>query len=434
MSLRRLIALFLTAALIPMGVKGGDADDSSVKQGWSVTPVPAMAYDSDFGLMVGGFLDINYYGGLYPNYKHRICLEALAYSKHATFLMFQYDSKYLIPGLRTSAKVYYDDNPLYWFYGYNGAVHDYDAKLNANRDAGIAYYSYNRRYFNSRLELGGPVLPFLDWTAKLSYWHYWVSELNWPGYDSDNTLFRWYKEKGLIEEAESHGGDILEYQFGLKVDTRDIEATPTRGVYADVNMAWAPDIFKTGYDYLKLAARFRHYVSLGFDRLVFAYSLAYQGVFAGYQPFYTQSYMIHFKPSDGLGGATTLRGVLYNRVMGNDYLWGNFELRTRVIDMNMFKRRVFGVVTPFFDAGAILEPFRFDRQAQTLAARDNVSAESFETYRSSLLDKAREIHMSAGLSLQAVIDYNFIPSVTFGIPFDKRDGKYGLYMTLDYIF
>ena len=49
------------------------------KQGWSVNPVPAMAYDSDFGLMVGGFLDINYYGGLYPNYKHRICLEALAY-------------------------------------------------------------------------------------------------------------------------------------------------------------------------------------------------------------------------------------------------------------------------------------------------------------------------------------------------------------------
>ena len=434
MSLRRLIALFLTAALIPMGVKGGDADDSSVKQGWSVTPVPAMAYDSDFGLMVGGFLDINYYGGLYPNYKHRICLEALAYSKHASFYMFQYDSKYLIPGLRTSAKLYYDDNPLYWFYGYNGAVHDYDPKLNTNRDAGIAYYSYNRRYLNARFELGGPILPFLDWTAKFSYWHYWISELNWPGYDSDNTLFRWYKENGLIEEAESHGGDILEYQFGLKVDTRDIEATPTRGVFADVNMAWAPDIFKTGYDYLKLAARFRHYVSLISDRLVFAYSLAYQGVFAGYQPFYTQSYIMHFKPSDGLGGATTLRGVLYNRVMGNDYLWGNFELRTRVIDANIFKRRFFGVITPFFDAGAILEPFRFDHQAQALAARDNVSAQSFGQYRSSLMNKVRELHMSAGLSMQAVIDYNFIPSVTFGIPFDERDGKYGLYMTLDYIF
>jgi hypothetical protein len=282
MSLSRLFAIVLITALIPLGVKGADADDATVKQGWSVNPVPAMAYDSDFGVMVGGFLDINYYGGLYPNYKHRICLEALAYSKHASFFMFQYDSKYLIPGLRTSAKLYYDDNPLYWFYGYNGAVHDYDPKLNTNRDAGIAYYSYNRRYLNARFELGGPVLPFLDWTAKFSYWHYWISELNWPGYDQSNTLFRWYKENGLIEEAESHGGDILEYQFGLKVDTRDIEATPTRGVFADVNMAWAPDIFKTGYDYLKLAARFRHYVSLGSDRLVFAYSLAYQGTFAGY--------------------------------------------------------------------------------------------------------------------------------------------------------
>lgn len=434
MSLSRLPALILATALIPLSVKGADGDNSTVKQGWSVNPVPAMAYDSDFGLMVGGFLDINYYGGLYPNYKHRICLEALTYSKHASFFMFQYDSKYLIPGLRTSAKLYYDDNPLYWFYGYNGAVHDYDPKLNTNRDAGIAYYSYNRRYLNARLELGGPVLPFLDWTAKFSYWHYWISELNWPGYDQSNTLFRWYKENGLIEEAESHGGDILEYQFGLKVDTRDIEATPTRGVFADVNMAWAPDIFKTGYDYLKLAARFRHYVSLISDRLVFAYSLAYQGVFAGYQPFYTQSYIMHFKPSDGLGGATTLRGVLYNRVMGNDYLWGNFELRTRVIDANIFKRRFFGVITPFFDAGAILEPFRFDHQAQALAARDNVSAQSFGEYRSSLMNKVRELHMSAGLSMQAVIDYNFIPSVTFGIPFDERDGKYGLYMTLDYIF
>ena len=86
MSLSRLFAIVLITALIPLGVKGADADDSTVKQGWSVTPVPAMAYDSDFGLMVGGFLDINYYGGLYPNYKHRICLEALAYSLSKHFL------------------------------------------------------------------------------------------------------------------------------------------------------------------------------------------------------------------------------------------------------------------------------------------------------------------------------------------------------------
>ena len=434
MSLPRLIPIILFTSLFSLSAMGADDDDSTVKEGWSVNPIPSVSYDTDFGFMAGGILDINYYGGLYPNYKHRICLEALTYSKHASYYMFQYDSKYLIRGIRTSAKVFFDNNPLYWFYGYNGAVHDYDARLNTNLKEGIAYYSYDRKVLNARLELGGPMSTHLDWTGKLFYWHYWISELNWSAYDSNNTLFRWYRQQGLIEDAESKGGDIMEFQLGLKYDTRNIEPTPSRGIYADVNVAWAPDIFKIGYDYLKLAARFRQYLSIGSEKFVLAYSLAYQGTLAGNQPFYTQSYMVHFKPSDGLGGATTLRGILYNRVVGNDYAWGNFEVRARLLDMNILKRRVFGVVSPFFDAGAIVRPFRFERQVQALAARDNVSATSFDGYRSSLLDKASELHMAWGIGGQLVIDYNFIPTVTFGIPFDKRDGKYSIYMNLDYIF
>ena len=430
----RLQALLFGLALIPASVAGAHTDDSTVKDGWSVNPVPALAYDSDFGLMAGGFLDINYYGGLYPAYRHRLCLEALTYSKHASFFMLHYDSRYLIPGIRTSVKLFYEDNPLYWFYGFNGAVHDYDSRLNCNRKDGIAYYSYDRKYFNGRLELEAPMTEHLGWTIKLSYWHYWIKELNWDGYDPDNTLLRRYKQLGLIEKAESNGGDIMEFQAGLKYDTRNIESMPSRGIYADVNLAYAPDLFSTGYDYLKLAARFRQYISLGSERMVLAYSLAYQGTMQGNQAFYTQSYIMHFKPSDGLGGATTLRGILYNRDMGNDYLWANFELRTRLLEMNFLNRRVFGVLTPFFDAGAILLPFRFDRQTEALYTDDNVTDMTYDEYHSIMLDKARELHMSCGLSAQLVIDYNFIPSITFGIPFDKRDGDYGLYMTLDYIF
>ncbi len=432
--LRRLSATVLCTILISMSVWADGDDDPTVKQGWSVNPIPSLAYDSDFGLMVGGIIDLNYYGGLYPNYKHRLCLEALAYTKHASYYMIQYDSKYLIPGIRTSFKAYLDDNPLYWFYGFNGAVNDYDRDLNCNREKGIAYYSLDRIFLNTRLEFSGPLGTYLDWTSKFSYWHYWIKELNWQGYDHTNTLFRKYRSMGLIEDAESDGGDVFEFQAGLKYDTRNIEATPSRGIYADINLAWAPDIFKTGYDYLKVAARFRQYLSLATERLVLAYSLAYQGTIAGNQPFYTQSYMIHFKPSDGLGGATTLRGILYNRIVGDDYAWGNFELRTRVFDVNILRRRVFGVLSPFFDAGAVIRPFRFERQAQAFYAADNVTAVPYDQYRSSLLDKARELHMAWGIGGQLVIDYNFIPSVTFGIPFDKRDGDFGLYMVLDYIF
>ena len=201
-----------------------------------------------------------------------------------------------------------------------------------------------------------------------------------------------------------------------------------------MNVAVAPDLFETGYDYLKLAARFRQYISLGTERIVFAYSLAYQGTLAGNPAFYTQPHIMHFKPSDGLGGATTLRGVLYNRVVGSDYLWTNVELRTRVMDLSFLRRSIFAVVTPFFDAGMITRPFRFDSQAQALYADDNVSDMTYDEYRSSMLEKARELHMSWGISAQAVIDYNFVPTISFGIPFDKRDGEYGLYMTLDYVF
>ena len=434
MSLRRIYATFLLLVCVSLSAFGADGDDPTIKEGWSVNLIPSLAYDSDFGLMAGGIIDINFYGGLYPNYKHRLCMEALTYSKHASYYMLQYDSKYLIPGIRTSFKAYLDDNPLYWFYGFNGAVNDYDRNKNCNKNDGIAYYSMDRIFLNTRLEFGGPLGTYLDWTSKFSYWHYWISELNWEGYDRTNTLFRQYRAMNLIEDAEANGGDVMEFQIGLKYDTRNIEATPSHGIYADVNVAWAPDIFSTGYDYLKLAARFRQYLRLGTDRLVFAYSLAYQGTLAGNQPFYTQSYMIHFKPSDGLGGATTLRGILYNRIVGDDYAWGNFEMRARVFDVNVLKRRVFGVISPFFDAGAVLRPYRFERQAQAFYAADNVTAVPYDQYRSSLLDSAQEPHMAWGIGGQLVIDYNFIPSVTFGIPFDKRDGDFGLYMVLDYIF
>ena len=133
MSLRRLLILILDFALIHISAAGADAGRASAKDGWSVNPLPAVGYDSDFGFMVGGFIDINNYGGLYPNYKHRIGIEALVYSKHASTYMLRYDSRYLIPGIRTQAKLFFDNNPLYWFYGFNGAVHDYNSSLNMNR-------------------------------------------------------------------------------------------------------------------------------------------------------------------------------------------------------------------------------------------------------------------------------------------------------------
>lgn len=417
--MRRVRLAFLALFLPVIGL----AAQESSREGWAANVLPAAGYDSDYGFMIGGFLDLNDYGGLYPNYRHRFCAEVLVFSQHASYYMLQYDSKYLIPGLRTQAKIYFDNDPLHGFYGFNGDAQKFHSDYHLNKETGIAYYSFDRKYLNAMLELGGDFSEHFSWTARAAYWKYWLHELDWKDYSSTNTLYRAYRENGLIEGAESGGGSVLEFKAGLKFDTRDMEAAPTRGIYADVNLDAAPDVFQTGYDYLKLSARMRQYMSLGTERLVLAYSLAWQGTIAGNPAFYSQPYIIHFKPTDGLGGATTLRGVMLSRLIGNDYAWGNIELRARMLDFGLWGRRVFVVANPFFDAGMITRPFRLDRQVNMQG-----------TDRESLMADACKMHMTWGIGGQLVIDYNFIPSLVVGFPLDKNDGDIGIYMTLDYTF
>lgn len=410
---------FLALLLIPAGL----AAQEGGREGWAANVLPVAGYDSDYGFMAGGFLDLNDYGGLYPNYRHRFCAEVLVYSRHASYYMLQYDSKYLIPGLRTQAKIYFDNDPLHGFYGFNGNAQKFDSRLHLNHDDGVAYYSFDRKYLNAMFEVGGDFSEHFSWTARAAYWKYWLHELDWKGYDHSFSLLRDYKAAGLIEPGESSGGSVLELKAGLKYDTRDMEAAPTRGIFADVNLDAAPDVFGTGYDYLKLSARMRQYMSLGTERLVFAYSLAWQGTIAGNPAFYSQPYIVHFKPTDGLGGATTLRGVLLSRLTGNDYAWSNVELRARVADFGLWGRRIFVVANPFFDAGMITRPFRAERHAAMLG-----------TDSGTLFADSRSMHMAWGIGSQIVIDYNFIPSLVVGFPLDDNDGNIGIYMSLDYTF
>ena len=44
------------------------------------------------------------------------------------------------------------------------------------------------------------------------------------------------------------------------------------------------------------------------------------------------------------------------------------------------------------------------------------------------------VHASAGMGVKLVMNHNFIISVEYGKPFDKRDGKGGLNIGTNYIF
>lgn len=113
--------------------------------------------------------------------------------------------------------------------------------------------------------------------------------------------------------------------------------------------------------------------------------------------------------------------MLYNRIVGNGYLWGNFELRWRIFDFRLFGQEWYFAANPFFDAGAVVQPYRLEE----MKASGDAAIYSGEP------DGA---HLSAGLGVKAVMNSNFIVSVEWGMPFDRRDGSGSLNIGLNYIF
>ena len=150
---------------------------------------------------------------------------------------------------------------------------------------------------------------------------------------------------GIIYDDESGGGSHIELRAGVVYDTRDNEPDPSCGLYADLLLYGSPDIIdRRGYHYLKAAVSFRHYLPLIRGKLVFAYRLCWQGTVAGRAPFYVQqNYATLFLKqinSDILGGAISLRGILYNRVVGDGMAWANAGIAAPALRFPTFRTGV----------------------------------------------------------------------------------------------
>lgn len=398
-----------------------------VKKGWNFGPLPAVGYNSDLGFQIGALCDIYNYGdgSKYPEYIHKFNIEASYYTKGSGVFHFFYDSKYLIPKVRLTTAITYMPNRKFPFYGFNGLSSPYNSAMDSNRDDSVAFYSMRRNLLRVLADFQGKIKGPWGWAAGVSFWWYDLRSINLKQYKSDNTLYNRYIASGIIDADEAHGGSHFEFKAGVVYDTRDHEAAPSRGIWSEVCAFGSPDIFRNKYHYLKLSAHYRQYIPVWTDRIVFAYHLAYQGLIAGRAPFYEQQNIatlyLRQIDSEGLGSINTVRGVLRNRLIGNGYAWGNFELRCRLVSFDFIKQHWYVAVNPFFDMGSIVQQFRLDRMRN--------SADSL-IYSG----KGEILHMSAGMGVKLVMNSNFIVSVEAAVPFNRQDGKYGMNIGLNYIF
>ncbi|MBN2668733.1 MAG: BamA/TamA family outer membrane protein [Bacteroidales bacterium] len=419
-------------------------DTTSVKEkaktGFSFGVVPAIAYDSDIGFKYGGLTNIYYYGdgSTYPKYLHSLYLEWSRTTKGSGINQIIYDSEYLIPKTRVTLEASYLTEKALDFFGFNGYPAVYHSEYIDDASSNIDYISrMYYKYERSQLKLKADFQSFL-WEKKLraliGFTHF---DTRVDQVDIDNLnegkkenllpdtagLYEKYVDWGIISQNEKNGGKTEMLRLGLVFDTRDQEGNPMKGVWSEVLLLMAPSFDGVTPSYAKLALTHRQYFTLKKEVLGLAYRVSYQPKIYGTIPFYMLPYVYNSNINrDGLGGAKTLRGILRNRVVGDDVLYGNIEARWKFFRRIVFNQNLYLGLTGFVDAGMVTGKYDFDTTVIPEEAKQDI------------IEEQESIHGSYGLGFTFVLNHNFIVSINYGRAIDPRDGKSGLYIGLNYLF
>jgi outer membrane protein assembly factor BamA len=422
-----------------------DAENQKIKTGWTFGAVPVIAYDSDIGFKYGGV--VNFYefgdGSTYPKYRQSVYLEWSRTTKGSGINQFTYDSEYLIPGIRTTLEASLLTEQALDFYGFNGYESYYNADFEDDSQPEDIYksrmfYRMDRSLLRLRAEFQGKLsIDNLRWFAGLAYYGNKIdtvdiNKLN-EGKDAEDMLptntggglYGRYVDWGIIPEDQANGGNTTLAKIGLVYDTRDNEPNPMHGVWTELQFLIAPGFLGSGdYSYTRMALTHRQYFTIVPKKASFAYRLSYQAKLSGDMPFYMLPFVFNTAPNmtrDGLGGAKTLRGINRNRIVGEDFVYGNVELRWKVLRTVLLNQNFYIALAGFADGGMVTGKYEFpdtnpDAQAW-LALGDDES-----------------LHLSYGAGVHFAINENFIVTVDYGMAADPRDGDSGVYIGLNFLF
>jgi len=447
------IIILLSLALSPCALSAQDISIDSTetqpgKKGWTFGALPVISYDTDLGFQYGALVNFFNYGdgSTYPEYLQSIYMEWSRTTKGSGINRIYFDSKHTIPGIWLTADISYLTEQAMQFFGFNG----YDAVYNASWEDDTSpeyvsrvFYRHDRRMFRVLTSFQGQLLKSTDkfrWLAGFTYTDNTIASvdidrLNEGKNTSDQLpdvpgLYDNYVSWGAIKENEAVGNKVTYLKAGLVYDTRNEEAFPTKGIWADAILSYAPTFLGDwDYNYTKLTIAFRQYFGFGTKNLVLGYRLGYQGTVSGSVPFHMQPHIVPIiligAGSEGLGGSRSLRGVMRNRVVGDGIVLGNIELRWRFINAMLFKQKLYIGTNVFGDFGKVVKKIEFEINPDSTA---NVNLAEYFDYG------ADALHISTGIGLKFGLNDNFILSIDHGIATDKRDGDSGTYINMNWLF
>ena len=433
-----------------------------IKTGTNFGPLPVVAFDADRGFQFGALLNLYNFGNgdTYPNPKSTWYFEASAYTKESAINSYKfivnYDNKTLIPGVRMSiCSGYYKDSALD-FYGFNGYESNYitsktmfedgmaqylpdkaGEKLQAKGKYPKGFYRFGRDLIKAKVDFTGKILKNFYWEAGYNFSWIKTSDFTPKGYEvladqgfeHGTSLFNLYKEWGIISPEQADGGVISSIRAGLMYDSRNVENNPTKGIWAEAHVIAAPKWLGTTDPHYKYCITMRQYVPIVQDKLTFAYRAAYQGTFGSNAPWYAMPFYTNMGPkaaNDGFGGYRTVRGLMLNRVQGQDVGFYNAELRWRFIDFKLWKQNIAFAISGFTDGAHVFKGY-------DLTNKTGKYQELYEKFVD-VNRKADGFHGSAGAGLRFIMNQNFIVAFEYARCFNKQDGNGAFYINTGFLF
>lgn len=421
-----------------------EKQEQLVKKNWNFGALPAITFDTDLGFQYGGLIDIYNYGDgtRYPKYNHKLYFEVSRFTKGSGINRFYYDSDQLIKGLQTTFDLSYLSDMAYDFYGFNGyeAVYMADwADDTSDHYISRMFYKYDRKLFRFKADIQGKLAgDHFRWITGWNFQNFKVGSVNIDklnkGKDEEDKLpktdglYEKYIQWGIISGDEIDGGFVPTFKGGIVFDTRDNQPNPMTGVWTEAVIEASPQILGAESSFTRFSLTHRQYFTLIPNNLSLVYRLAYQTTLGGKVPFYYQSQVITSAmtgaTSEGLGGGSTMRGILRNRVMGDGVFYGNIEARWKFVRFNFIKNNFYLGLNGFTDFGQVTKKIGY--QTGFLSTNSDAS-QNFKK-------DAEKMHFSYGTGLIIAMNENFVIAMDYGLASRKQDGKSGFYMGLNYMF
>jgi outer membrane protein assembly factor BamA len=308
------------------------------------------------------------------------------------------------------------------------------------------FYRYQKNQFRFKNDFQGILSgEHLKWSAGFAFQDFTTSSVNidklnkgkkvlLPSVDSMPGLFERYQALGIIPSNEARGGWINTLKVGLTWDSRDNRPNPMKGLWTEIGLEAAPKFMGNNWGFSKLYIIHRQYFTLIEKNLSFVYRLGFQATLSGHAPFFYQTEVITSRltgaTSEGLGGSKTLRGILLDRVVGDDFFMGNIELRWKPLYFKFFKQDCYMGLNGFYDFGMVTKDIKMPGDLK------NTFGEVYptENYSDYFKPGAEKLHQSAGVSVMLVMNQNFVVAIDCGKAFSVQDGNIGFSIGLNYLF